>query len=241
MPKYTLNQFFVTVSRAICTVASTAMLRRSASMRSAQLLFDESTNGIADCLFLRSDADDALCLDGNYHLVRCAAGGWLLHARHSTEPSYWLPTPAMLRNISAQGHILKERTAELNEFELDSSGVAITFPSIPEGWTLDAVIWRLADASLIDELQIFAPIETQGYFLLGSHTRYCRPADLYRHLIHGWVYEDRYAWPHMRRICSENDAHALHLILSGLQCATGKRIYGLLKNPVAAIGTVASE
>lgn len=184
----------------------------------------------ADCLFLRSDAAPPLRLDGHYALLRCAAGGWLLHNRDSAASSYWLPTPATLRRISAQGHILEERTAAWNGFGIDSTGVEIAFASPPEGWSLDAVVWKLNDSTFIDELMELAPVETQGYFLLGSHTRYGQPADLYRHLTHGWVYEDRYAWPHKRRICSENDAHALHLIFSGLQRATGKRIYGLLKS-----------
>ena len=184
----------------------------------------------ASCVFLRTEVAPGLRLDGNYALQRCAAGGWLLHSRDSAAPSYWLPTPATLRCISAQGHILEEYTAEWGGFDLDSSGVGIAFAVIPGGWTLDAVIWRLDDPALIEELQTLATIETQGYFLLGSHTRYGQPADMYRHLIHGWVYEDRYSWPHKRRICSENDAHALHLIFTGLQRATGKRIYGLLKN-----------
>jgi hypothetical protein len=131
--------------------------------------------------------------------------------------------------VSEQGHIQEERMAELARFDLDTGGVIISFASIPKGWTLDTVIWRLDDPALVEELQTLASIETQGYFLLGSHTRYGQPADLYRHLVHGCVYEDRFAWPHKRRICSENDAHALHLIFSGLQRATGKRIYGLLK------------
>lgn len=183
----------------------------------------------ADCLFLRSAAATPLRLDGNYALLRCPAGGWLLHNRDSAASSYWLPMPATLRRISAQGHILEERAADLDELDLDTSGVNVSFASIPEGWALDAVIWKLDDAALIEELMALAPVETQGWFLLGSHTRYAQPADLYRHLIHGWVYEDRYAWPHKRRICSENDAHALHLVFSGLQGATGKRIYGLFK------------
>ncbi|MDZ7584265.1 MAG: hypothetical protein U0938_05470 [Thiobacillus sp.] len=183
----------------------------------------------AACLFLRGSTATRFKIDGDYRLLRCASGGWLLHNSDSAAPSYWLPTPATLRRTSAQGHILEERAADLDGFELDTSGVAVSFAASPEGWTLDAVVWKLDDAALIDELQTLAPIETQGYFLLGSHTRYGQPADLYRHLIHGWVYEDRYAWPHKRRICSENDAHALHLIFCGLQRATGKRIYGLLK------------
>ena len=183
----------------------------------------------ADCLFLRGSTVAQFRLDGDYRLQRCASGGWLLHNRDSAASSYWLPMPATLRRISAQGHILEEHAADLDELDLDTGGVNISFASIPEGWALDAVIWKLDDAALIDELMALAPIETQGYFLLGSHTRYGQPADLYRHLIHGRVYEDRYAWPHKRRICSENDAHALHLVFSGLQRATGKRIYALLK------------
>jgi hypothetical protein len=182
----------------------------------------------ADCLFVRGTTP-RFRLDGDYRLLRCAAGGWLLQNRDTAASSYWLPTPATLRRTSTQGHILEERRADLDGLEIDTAGVQVAFASVPEGWALDAVIWKLDDPTLIDELMTLAPIETQGYFLLGSHTRYGRPADLYRHLIHGWVYEDRYAWPHKRRICSENDAHALHLIFSGLQRATGKRIYGLLK------------
>jgi len=183
----------------------------------------------ADCVFLRVDAAISFRLDGNYALQRCTAGGWLLLSRDSAAPSYWLPAPATLRRVSAQGHILEERSAEWGSFEMDAGGVEIAFTAIPEGWTLDAVVWRLGDVALIDELQTLVPVETQGYFLLGSHTHYGCPADLYRHLVHGWVYEDRYAWPHKRRVCSENDAHALHLIFSGLQRSTGKRVYGLLK------------
>ena len=183
----------------------------------------------ARCLFLRVTELARFSLSGGYRLVRCVAGGWLFLGRDVTAPTYWLPVAANLRRLDEQGHILEERAPELEVFDLGVSGVSISFGSIPNPWTLDAVIWRLEDAALVDELQGCAPIETQGYFLLGSHTRYGRPADVYRHLVHGWVYEDRYAWPFKRRICSENDAHALHLIMTGLQRSTGKRIYGLLK------------
>ena len=183
----------------------------------------------ADCLFLRTATAPRYRLDGVYRLLRCPAGGWLLHSRNVAAPSYWLPTAATFRCVSKQGHILEEHAADLDSFDLDTVGVVIAFAPTPDGWALDAVIWRFNNPALIEELQTLAPIETQGYFLLGSHTRYGQPADLYRHLIHGRVYEDRYAWPHKRRICSENDAHALHLIINGLQRATGKRIYGLFK------------
>ncbi|MEQ1600160.1 MAG: hypothetical protein ABL885_00160 [Methylophilaceae bacterium] len=183
----------------------------------------------AECIFLRAYTTLGLRLNGQFALQKCASGGWLLQSRDPATFSYWLPAPATLRRVSTQGHILEERPAEPESFDLDISSVGIAFAAIPVGWTLDAVIWKLNDAVLIDELQTLAAIETQGYFLLGSHTRYEKPGDLYRHLVHGWVYEDRYSWPHKRRICSENDAHALHLVLSGLKNITGKRIYGLLK------------
>jgi hypothetical protein len=183
----------------------------------------------ADCMFFRTDTPTGLRLEGHFLLRRCAAGGWLLRNRDPASPSYWLPVPPMLRRVSQHGHILEERAAEWDGFDLDSTSIEIAFSRIPEGWALDALVWRIADPTLLEELQTLTPIETQGYFLLGTHTRYGKPGDVYRHLVHGWVYEDRFAWPHKRRICSENDAHALHLILSGLQRTTGKRLYGVLK------------
>lgn len=185
----------------------------------------------AACLFIRVPAshDAAFRLGGDFRLVRCHAGGWLLVNRAAGRADYWLPAQATLRRLDGQGHILEERLAEWSSFDLDTSGIGIVFAPPPPGWVLDAPIWRLGDRALTLELESLTAPETQGYFLLGSHTRYGKPADLYRHLIHGWVYEDRYAWPHKRRICSENDAHALHLIFSGLARATGKRIYEILK------------
>ncbi|TCV88122.1 hypothetical protein [Sulfurirhabdus autotrophica] len=182
----------------------------------------------AACFFLRADDAIHLKLEGSFALQRCQSGGWMLKSRDITEPSYWMPATAKMRRINPQGHILDEAAAEWVDFDLDSAGVTITFTA-PQGWVVDAVLWKLDTLALIDELQSLALVETQGYFLLGSHTRYDYPADLYRHLVNGWVYEDRYAWPHRRRICSENDAHAMHLIFEGLERTTGKRIYGLLK------------
>lgn len=197
----------------------------------SSLLID-SFSQEADCAFIRLNTAGAHAkfeLHGHYTLQKPAAGGWLLVAMDASLPHYWMPREPAVRTLDAQGHILTESAAELDDVNLGLDGLSVEFLA-PEGLCLDAVIWRLNDASLIGELQTLSPIEIQGRFQLGTHTRYGKPADLYRHLIHGWVYEDRYAWPHRRRICSENDAHALHLVFSGLQRATGKRIYGLLKS-----------
>ena len=91
--------------------------------------------------------------------------------------------------------------------------------------------WRLP-AELTRELTTLSPLELQRWFLWGSHTAYARPADVFLHLIHGWVYENRFAWPHKRKVCSENDAHALYVTLSGLALATGKRLYTVLRDQI---------
>src|SRR5690606_31868412 len=57
-------------------------------------------------------------------------------------------------------------------------------------------------------------------------------ADLYQHLIHGHIYENRTQWPFNWKICSENDAHSLYVTLSGLFRSTGKRIYDLLRKQI---------
>ena len=215
------------------TVIGSNMVRAAGGGRSAW--HAEGLHGLRDgfapgvCLFIHIEDRATLRLSGDFRLQHCAAGGWLLRSHEASAPSYWLPVSATLRRLDRDGHILEERIADLCSFELSDTAVSAAFIPMPEGWPLDATIWQLNDPALIKELQSLAPIETQGYFLLGSHTRYSKPADLYRHLIHGWVYEDRYAWPHKRKICSENDAHALYLLFCGLEKATGKTLYRLFK------------
>jgi hypothetical protein len=213
-------------------MAGLANARRISSTGQAFTAWVDHFEAGTDCAFLRlppgGGSSIRFVVEGAYTLSKPAAGGWLLLAADATLPHYWLPREPIARTLDAQGHILTEAAAELDDMRLNSDGLSVAL-AIPAEHCLDAIIWRLDDAALIKELQTLAPVETQGYFLLGSHTRYGKPADLYRHLIHGWVYEDRYAWPHKRRICSENDAHALHLIFNGLERATGKRIYRLLK------------
>ncbi len=202
--------------------------RDTARIDKIRLWVDRFLDG-SSCISLSADTAASWFLAGHYTLESVPAGGWLLRSEDPGAPAYWLPLSATLRRADSCGHILEERTTELRSFELSDATVSAAFAPVPEGWTLDAVIWQLKDLALISELQYLAPIETQNHFLLGSHTRYGQPADLYRHLIHGSVYEDRYAWPHKRKICSENDAHALYILFSGLEKATGKALYRLFK------------
>lgn len=191
----------------------------------------------ATCLFLRThDSQDglpsSLRLPGQFELIRCQAGGWLLYNREAGNSDYWLPVAPIARRVSPVGHLLEEMPVEWAGLALGASALSGRLPDVPTPWVVDAVVWELRDSRLGHELQTLSAVETEPRFLLGSHTRYQRPADLYRHLIHGHIYEDRYAWPHQRKVCSENDAHALWQILAGLELATSRELYHLLKSQV---------
>jgi len=213
------------------STARAARTLRQADSVGAWLL-DRCAGGAA-CCFLRRRAEEDqslhLTLSGAYALDAAAAGGWLLVAADPGEPSYWLPQAPMLRTLDGQGHILSERRAELAALALHAGRCTAQF-DLPGGFFLDLAVWQLAPGSaIVRELQSASALERGPFFLWGSHTTYRRAADLYLHLVYGHAYEGRFAWPHGRKICSENDAHALYVTLCGLQLATGKSLYGLLK------------
>ena len=197
---------------------------------------DIFSNNTASCAFVRftpgCGRDIGFVLKGAYRVTTCASGGWmLLPARGEDDlDSYWLPQAPKLRRLDKLGHVLEERDARLSDIILSPSELVLRV-EIPADQALDWAIWRLPSAArnTLGELRALHPIETQPRFLWGSHTRYRRPADVYLHLVHGHVYETLFNWPKYWRICSENDAHALHTILSGLGSATGKELYRLLR------------
>jgi hypothetical protein len=47
--------------------------------------------------------------------------------------------------------------------------------------------------------------------------------------VHGHVYENRFEWRYKWKVCAENEAYSIYVALHGLERATGKRLYGLLK------------
>ncbi|MEZ0148374.1 MAG: hypothetical protein AB9Q19_03510 [Candidatus Reddybacter sp.] len=178
----------------------------------------------ASCHFMRCHSENTLKIPSINNIRSLHCGGWLLEG---TSTSYWLPQLPVSRNLDAHGHILNQGSASLSSLALTQHGLELTLTPEP-GHVIDTVLWKLSP-QLLDELTKLAPIETQSYFLWGSHTLYQKPADLYLHLIHGWVYENRTSWPNHWKICSENDAHSLHVLFSGLERATGKQIYSLFK------------
>lgn len=186
----------------------------------------------AKCLFLRTKSPSSrIFLDGEYKIESSPSGGWLLRPAADTQASYWIPRLPLRRKLDDQGHILAEKPADIEEMEAAPKSFSLSFGA-DEGY-LDCIVWRLDDPELLSELSVLAPLERQSWYLWGSHTTYQRPADIYLHLIHGHIYENRSAWPHYWKICSENDAHALYVTITGLMRATGKNIYRLLRAQLA--------
>lgn len=182
----------------------------------------------ADCLFLQGTTSAerlAVSLAGDYRVSASVAGGWLILPNQAADSAYWIPQPPRWRRYDPQGRILSEQEASLADLAAAPGRLTVSFEPRAEH-VLDWVIWRLPPGSdWIAQLEQPSVLESQAYYLWGSHTVYQRPADLYQHLIAGRVYERGYAWPFNRRICSENDAHALHATLDGLGLATGRTLY----------------
>jgi hypothetical protein len=217
-------------------VVVTGWGRRSsgASRDNASVLVDTFAECGARCCFLRvrapANAERTVEIQGSFSVEQCRGGGWLLRAGRDDGPDYWIPVAPVVRRLDPDLRILSEDTPDVAALTISPGKVTLSV-ALTEAQALDVVVWLFplrARADLEDLLRI----ETQRYFLWGSHTAYARPADLYLHLIHGAVYENKFAWPHKRKICSENDAHALYVVLSGLERATGKRLYALLKRQI---------
>ena len=180
----------------------------------------------ADCLFVRlqGNANIELIFDGSYTFVQVESGGYLGRSSTASQPCFWLPQLPFIREINEDAQILSEQLSSISGFSWGDHGASLSMQA-PENKIIDFIIWRLSADFLVEEITIILPIETQGYFLWGSHGCINKPADLYRHLIHGSVYDLRYSWPHNKKCFSENEAHALYTVFSGLEKTTGKVIY----------------
>lgn len=191
----------------------------------------------AACVFIRVAGDKNLTcrleLTGGYRITSCVAGGWLLRTDDSELPLYWVPQTPVMRALDLQQRILAEQHAQLLSINADANMLSSSI-AILAGQVLDLTLWRFnGDAvTWTSELDDLLHIETQSYFTYASHSTYSKPADVYRHLIHGFVYETAWAWPKRRKICDELDAYALYLICAGLRRAGGKRIYRLFMRQI---------
>ncbi|MGC4079215.1 MAG: hypothetical protein QM702_19690 [Rubrivivax sp.] len=153
------------------------------------------------------------------------AGGWLLEAENGW--AYWVPREPAFRSVDEHCRMQRESSAPVEALVLRGGEAQLNCPAPKPGEWLDIAIWRLP-AEMAQELRAPVALERQAAYLWGSHTPFARYADIGIHLIHGRVYENRWAWPFKRRICSENDAHAIAVHLGGLHRATGHRLPALM-------------
>ncbi|BBA32430.1 uncharacterized protein sS8_0464 [Methylocaldum marinum] len=207
--------------------------RRKFSFGTIDCFLDRFTDA-AECLFVRVQPGSSclveLALNETANLQQSVLGGLLVGLTKPGQPVYWLPRRPACRQLDSHGRILSEVPVELTRWSLghDRSAGSVT---IPHEFCCDFVIWRFSEnpASWSEELSEIFPIEEQGYFLWGSHTRFQRLANLYDYLIHGAVYDLRWSWPFRRRCYSENEAHALYTVSAGLERASGKQLYRLIQ------------
>ena len=191
------------------------------------------------CIFLRADPKDDVksyrfSIQGKFEIQSISSGGWLVYDKNSdTSPRYWIPVFPKIRRLDGDAHITEESNAELSGLDISSEHLSIII-SGKYLQNLDLIVFEFKPEShkYLDELLAIKNIESMPIFLWGSHTQYTGPANVYRYLIHGYVYDTRFAWPKNWKICSENDAHALYVSLCGLQRCTGKEIYDLLKKQI---------
>ena len=197
---------------------------------------DEFATGEACCfarVSLENEGGLKLRLAGDYTIDTCPLGGWLASPADTSLAVYWIPQPAVARRVDGDGHVLGQERAEISGFSSRRGETAIEL-RVPAGHCLDLVVWQLppSDRTLAMELSQAETLERQPFFLWSSHTCYEGAGDLYLHLLFGHVYENHAVWPRYWRVCSELDAWALYVILAGLERATGKRLYALLKRQV---------
>lgn len=207
-------------------------VRRRVKQSGAEVLLDSFGDSGTCCLFVRkanpAGTRHEIGLPGSYRAVRCRAGGWLLISSVN-DCTYWVPAWPTIRETDSDGHMSSEADAEIYDVAVAETRSICTMGSEKEG-TLDIVLWKIPpeDQVVRDFLENPGQPSTP-FFLWGSHTSYRAVADVFRHLVHGRVYEDRYRWPRYVRMHSENDAHALYVVLTGLYRNTGVALYDQLR------------
>jgi hypothetical protein len=234
-------------------VLTTAYFCRSrmALPRVGEILLDEYPDAPgAGCCFIRLAQGEArrlrFVVDGVDDVRNCAGGGWLLRASRGAaeSPVYWIPQLPALRTLDVHGRILSQRTAVPAGFGSADGGAWIEL-DIAADANVDVAVWRFPDShAAVGALEAPWALAQQRWFLRSSHTTVRQVADVYQCLVHGWVYDNRFVWRRIWggfrwRICSENEAHSLYMMLNGLERAGGGPLYTLLKRQI--VGSLISR
>ena len=209
------------------------MTRFQAEYSAMAVLLDRHVSGAAavsiDCAS-RAGQTLRVHVDGRYRLTTSACGGWLLQPGDRQAPFYWLPRLPVVRSFNRHRHILSEVTTGIGALATAPDGLDVDF-LVPAAGQFQAVAWSIPQscAELVDSLLGGGG---EACYLWGSHSRIDTPADCYIHIAHGHIYESRFAWPHQRKICSENDAHAMFVALTGWLRGRGLSIAEPLRQQV---------
>jgi len=191
----------------------------------------------ARCCFFRFPAGHARILRFTAAhtgaLEICAAGGWLVESVAKGGSVYWIPAVPFVRSFDSHGRIVIEDRARIVEFQARGGVLSLSI-QVPDGLELDWAFWRLDGNAhhLAEELRTTLNLERKPYYLWSSQSIYRSPADLYLYLVFGNVYQNARAWPRKWRFFSELDAYELYLTLCGLELATGKTLYRVLRRQI---------
>ena len=202
------------------------------------IILDTFSHGI-ESAFLRYSCREkdslTITLPSGYIFRKCSLGGWcaIPEDDQSIDDTYWFPTNPLMRSTDAYSRILSEETITPSSYSVNAKQISVDF-DFSSAKKFDVVVWRFDSkaSNVFGQLLNSSALERQGFFSWGSHKRVETAATLYQHLIHGFVYDWRWAWPHGRKSFSENEAHALYTIFSGLGKSTGKVIYRYLQQQI---------
>jgi hypothetical protein len=189
------------------------------------------------CVHVRSETRPGvrlgLALPEGVGIEQSALGGWLLSQEGAPEQLYWVPVLPRLRSVDGHNRILWEREANTRSMRIGRSGNRLEFDTEKAG-VLDLVAVRFSGSVPGWQLEFSqaTAAERTPYFLWGSHVAITCAADVFNHLLHGAIFDARWAWPHRRKSFSENEAHAIYRVCAMLEGATGKRIYRALQQLV---------
>ena len=238
---YALHELFqAPETTAVRQVVQSKLFTRTAweITGSAVIILDQFADAPGtSCCFVRLSRGPArvvrFVVGGTHTIESCLSGGWLVKPAADAGDSYWIPQSPVLRTIDSHARILSEQAASIVGVNASSAATAIEI-EVADDAHLDCVFWRFSpDASdIVAALQRPLVLELQPLFMWGSHTAFRGPADVYRYLVHGHVYENRFEWRYKWKVCAENEAYSLYLALQGLESASSKRLYGLLKQQI---------
>jgi len=161
------------------------------------------------------------------------SGGWLLKAVDADAPSFWIPQAPILRTLDDRGHITAERPASVAGLRASTNEMAVEL-QLPANWCLD---WHAGALNPVNRIFLTPcnarSISKKNTISCGGRRSISASCGCLPYLLHGHVYTNDFIWPRKWKFCSEIDAYGLYLALHGVELATRKKFYGLLKRQIS--------